>query len=236
MDSNTFFLLVVIVLGIVAILLTVFGSKITKGLSPTSMYNISACLIVANIISCTISFAALSLALSGNISCSNQDVVVDILSVLVTVLMGWNIISVVDVKREASRINSVSKDMESVVRSILQLSIHSFTMRSDKEAVIDSCFNSLNILKSCEDNQIKCSLQNEIMEVLHYIHTQFSESNSIRVYGLKDHYKYILKHTDSPYTEEIGDMIDQAETTSRQEVINFASDSTQNNDFSLTGN
>lgn len=192
------------------------------------MYNIAL-----NIISAIISFACISLPLSSTVNCYPQDVLVDIFSVLVTVLMGWNIISLVDIKKDAARINSVSKDMESVVRSILQLSIHSFTMRKDKEAVIDSCISSLSILQSCKDNQIRDSIQKEVMEVLHYIYSECGKNNEVKIYDHKQFYHHILKHTDSPYTEEIIEMISKATITERQESINFAN---ENNDdeFSIT--
>ena len=232
MGSDTFYiqLIIVLILSIIAIFLATLGSKIGKGLPAKSMYNIASCLVVASIISGTISFAAITLSLSGDIDSSRQEVAVGILSVLVTVLMGWNIISVVDIKREASRIGSVSKDMESVVRGILQLSIHSFTLRKEKEAVIDSCFNSLDILRSFEDNQIRDSVQKEVMEVLHYINSLCGEKDRVKIYDRKQMYLYILQHTDSPYTKEIEDMINNASLTSRQESMTFARDTDNGDD------
>ena len=227
MNSNIFFALILLfVVSLIAVEVAILGSKKRKGLSATSMYNVAACLVVASIISGTISFAAIVITLGSDVdvSYSHQDVVVDILSILVTVLMGWNIFSLIDIKKEASRISVVSKDVETVVKGILELSIHSFQLRKEKEAVIDNCLISLNLLQSCEDGDMKKTVQKEVMEVLHYIYLKFYSHERGKVYDKKQEYKYILQQIDSPYKDEIMNMINNATPTPKQESMSFAED------------
>ena len=137
-------ILAVLLLGFVGVTLTVIGSRTKKGMSAISMYNIASCLIVASIISGVISLWAVCLALPGDMSISvtQQEVIVDIFSVLVTILMGWNIISVVDIKRNAEKVNSISSDLDIVISSMIDLNFSSFDLRKDKENVIHSCFSN----------------------------------------------------------------------------------------------
>lgn len=70
-------------------------------------YNVASCLVVTSIIACTLSLIAIFMAYPIK-SCCRPDadsIIVDILAVLVTVLMGWNIYQVIDVK-------SIRKDFE----------------------------------------------------------------------------------------------------------------------------
>ena len=225
MNSSIFIILIIIfVISLIAISFAIYGSKIRMGLSPSGMYNVASCLVVASIISGIISFGAIAMALcsDGTMNYSHQDVIVDILAILVTVLMGWNIISLIDIKKEASRISVVSNDVEIVVKGILELSIHSFLLRKEKEAVIDNCFTSLNLLQTCEDGDMKITVQKEVMEVLHYIYSKFYCTEKAKMYNKKQEYKYILQHIDSPYTDEIRKMIDEADPVPIRENISFA--------------
>lgn len=206
-------LVIAIAMALTATVLAVFGTKIKNRLSLSSSYNIAACLVVASILAGTISFLAIWLALSSKnpVNYSHQDVVVDIFGVLVTVLMGWNIISVVDVKKKAEKIDSISEDLDSVISGIIGLSIHSFTLREDKEAVINSCFLSLEKVNSCINDEVKKSAVREIMRVLHQIKKSYKPSDKIQIYkDQKEHYSSILWAIDDEYKEEIKQMINDA--------------------------
>ena len=222
-------------LALTAVVLAIFGTKIKNRWSLTSMYNVAACLVVSSILSGTISFLAVWIALPNNkdIGFTHQDVVVDILGVLVTVLMGWNIISVVDIKKKAEKIDSISDDLDSVISGIIGLSIHSFTMRDDKEAVINSCFMSLEKVNSCVNDEVKKSAVREIMRVLHQIKKTYYPGDKIYIYlGQKEHYLSILWVTEDEYKEEIKEMIEGAEPLPASgEDIKFAKKSTHDDGY-----
>ena len=212
-------LLLILLLGIFALVLVFFGAKIREKMSATSMYNLATCLVVASIISGTISFLAVWVALSSNQKvCYNQhDVIADIFGVLVTVLMGWNILSVVDIKREAGKVGVVSNDLELIIKSVLQLSIHSFTMREKKAYIIDSCIKSLEVINLCDDKKLRDSAIQEILDVLQFVADEREEGVQIKVFRDKKHYISVLRNCKDFDTTEIQDMIQYAEATDKDD-------------------
>lgn len=227
-------LVVVMALALTALILALFGTKIKSRWNVTSAYNIAACLVVSSIIAGTISFLAVWIALPNNkeIDYTHQDVVVDILGVLVTVLIGWNILSLVDIKKKAEKIDSISDDLESVISGIIQLSIHSFTMRPDKEAIINSCFLSLEKVNNCDNEDVRKSAVREIMKVLHEVKKTYKSSDKIQIYkDQRERYQSILWMIDDEYKEEIQEMIKNAtELSVSGEEIKFA-EQTQQADY-----
>ena len=110
--STHIVILLVVLVAIVAFTFAYIGSKNAQDYEKLTMHNTASSLVVASIIASTVSFASVYIALSGQVVLSHQEVFVDILSVLVTVLMGWNIISVVDFKNKMEKIDTLSKDLE----------------------------------------------------------------------------------------------------------------------------
>lgn len=205
--------LLVLFLGIIGIALSLYGSRIKRGMSTISMYNISVCLIVASIISGVISFWAVYLALPGSNTqaISQQEVIVDIFSVLVTVLMGWNIISVVDIKRNAEKVNSVSNDLEIVISRMIDLNFHSFTLRKDREAVIHYCFEMMNAVQECDNRIIKKTAEVEIVKMLTLIKNSYREQEQIFIYEKeRNRYLFILSQAEGVYTDNVERMIKEA--------------------------
>lgn len=240
MESSTiplffqFLLIVVMAMALAGLILAILGNKINSKWSKTSAYNIAGCLVVSSIIAGTISFLAVWIALPNSraVDYSHQDVVVDILGVLVTVLIGWNIFSVVDIKKKAEKIDSISDDLESVISGIIQLSIHSFTMRPDKEAVINSCFLSLERVNNCDNEEVRKSAVREIMKVLHEVKKTYKSGDKIQIYkDQRERYQSILWMIDDEYKEEIREMIKNAiELSVSGEEIKFA-EQTQQADY-----
>lgn len=205
--------LLVLFFGIVGIVLSIFGSRVKRGISTISMYNISVCLIVASIISGVISFWAVSLALPGSNTqpISQQEVIVDIFSVLVTVLMGWNIISVVDFKRNAEKLNTISNDLDLVISSMIDLNFSSFDLRKDKENVINSCFNMLEEIQNCESEPFKKSTEKKVVHILRENMRPITGDQKILINkGERKHYLFILEQIDGVYVDDVRDMISTA--------------------------
>lgn len=205
-------IVVVMAMALAGLILAILGNKINAKWSTTSGYNVAGCLVVSSIIAGTISFLAVWIALPNNkVDYTHQDVVVDILGVLVTVLIGWNILSVVDIKKKAEKIDTISEDLENVISGIIQLSIHSFTMRSDKEAVINSCFLSLKKILECDNEKVKSTAINEIMEVLYQVKRSYKDGEKASIYqDMKSEYIFILGKIDNVHKGEINDMINDA--------------------------
>lgn len=224
-------LLVVVILAIFALVLAFLGTKIKKRWDATSMYNIAVCLVVASIISGTISFLAIWVALpnSKEVDFTHQDVVVDILGMLVTILIGWNILSVVDIKKKAESIEYITTDLERVISGIIQMTIHSFVMRGDKEAVINSCFLSLEKVLDCRNEFVRATATREILKVLHQVNKSYEVGETVFVYkGKKESYNSILWNLDDEYKAEIAGMIkDARELNTNGDNIAFAGSGTQ---------
>lgn len=74
-----------------------------------SMYNVATCMIVVSIISTTVSIGALIMAFPNyeNTSYDYHGGLVNILAILVTILMGWNIYSIIDFNRRKNEVNSL---------------------------------------------------------------------------------------------------------------------------------
>lgn len=74
-----------------------------------SMYNVASCMVVVSIISTTVSIFALILAFPHyeNATYDYHGGLVTILAILVTVLIGWNIYSIVDFNRRKNEVSSL---------------------------------------------------------------------------------------------------------------------------------
>lgn len=231
-------LIVVLVFFLIAVVLAILGARFRKKWDAVSMYNTAACLVVSSIIAGTISFLALWLALPNVevVDYTHQDVVVDIFGVLVTVLMGWNIISVVDIKRKAEKIDRISEDLERVISGIIQLSIHSFTLRSDKDAIIDSCFISLEKVQNCDIENVKNAATKEIMDVLHNVIHSYKDGEDRLIFkNRRCTYEYVLSKLENPYMKEVGEWIAKArELNDSRGSVRFADVSKEEHE--ATGN
>lgn len=216
MGKTLILILLVIALVLIGLFLIFYGTRIRKGKSALSIYNIACCLVTASVISCSLSFFAICLALENGNSSNfyQQDVIVDIFAVLVTVLMGWNIISVVDIKRNAEKVNSISRDLEMVISGMMQLNFHSFDIRKEREAVIDCCFETLRNVHMCENEIVRHSAETEIIKLLEELRTTYSEGDRVKVFPhKKDKYLFVLNQMNDVFTDNISSMINDAEET-----------------------
>lgn len=228
-------LLTILILAILAIILASMGARIKKKWDATSMYNVAVCLVFASIIASTISFLALWVALPkiNEVDFTHQDVVVDILGVLVTILIGWNIFTVVDIKKKADEVDRISNDFAHVVTGIMRLNMRGFLMRKDKDAIIHNCFASLEEILNCNNRDFGKSAVNEIMTLLHNIYQSYKGSTVYIYPDMKQKYLFILSndYIRSEYKEEIVEMIKGSKDSS-----SFGEEyATGSNKFEATG-
>lgn len=198
-----------------ALIMAHWGTKMMKGWSPKTMYNVAACLVVASIISGCMSLFAVWIALANTkpVDYTHQDVIVDILGVLVTILMGWNIISLVDIKKKADEVDCIAGDFQHVVTGIMRLNMRGFIIRDDKDALIDSCFSSLEEILNCDNRDFCKSAVKEVMYLLHNINQKIEAGSNVLIYpDMRQKYLYLLDHAyiQSEYKEEVRTMIQNA--------------------------
>lgn len=208
MSMLTIFVIILLI-SIATIAFAFYGNKSLNGMSPKTMYRVAGCLVVASILSGSISLMAIVLALkSPDPQITNLDVIVDVLGVLVTVLMGWNIISLVDFKRRAEKIDSITEDFQHVILGILRLNIKSFMMIGEKHRLLDNCISSLDEIKKCKDEDISKLATDEIMLLLYKLCDEIKKDKEAFVYNIKrDDYNYILNHIDSAYSQRVMEVI-----------------------------
>lgn len=75
-------------------------------MDPETKYRVASCLVVLCLVACVLGFAAICIAIPrmGGVDLDYMGVIVGILSLLVTVLMAWNIYTVIDSSGKIKRI------------------------------------------------------------------------------------------------------------------------------------
>lgn len=206
--------IILALLFVVAVLgMALYGGHIKKGMDALALYRVASCLVVASIISGVISMMSLYLALpaiKGDFT--HHDALVDILGILVTVLMGWNIISVVDFKKKAESVEHISGDFSYVISGIMELNLSSFMLAGEKVVLLDNSFNTLESIQKCQNDQIKVQTEKEVMVLISRICDAMKQDRQNEILaGRKERYKYLLSHVDSEYKQSILDFINSAE-------------------------
>lgn len=204
------------VFAVAAIALAIHGGKIDKKMDAISLYRIASCLVAANIISGVICFFAICLALSGPKieGLTNQEAIVDILGVLTTILMGWNIVSLVDFKKKADEVDHITQDFKNVIGGFMQLNFNSFPMRGRNSELLDNCFQALEDFHTCLNDDIRQMVEVKLMDLIKRVcDNMINEENNIIFAGKKNHYLHILSHIDSKYTKDVEEFIEGAKAT-----------------------
>ena len=230
-------IIVASVFVITGIGLAIYGGFIKKTMDPVSLYRVASCLVVASLIAGCFSFFAICLSLSSPQSegLSNQEAIVDILGILVTILMGWNIISLVDFKKKVDTIDYISQDFKSVISAVMQLNFNNFMMKGNKDEQLDSCMTALEKVHGCVDDNIRKMAEGQILDLVKHLCEEMKNENNRLVFeGKKNEYAHILSNVDSKYTKDLEEFIksaDESKQTLRSdaevggELLYFASSS-----------
>lgn len=232
-------IIVAFVFVVAGIGLAIYGAFIKKAMNPVSLYRVASCLVVASLIAGCFSFFAICLSLSSPQSegLSNQDAIVDILGILVTILMGWNIISLVDFKKKVDTIDYISQDFKSVISAVMQLNFNNFMMKGNKDEQLDSCMIALEKVHGCVDDNIRKMAEGQILDLVKHLCEEMKNENNRLVFeGKKNEYVHILANVDSKYTKDLEEFIksaDESKQTLRSDVevggesLDFASSSSE---------
>ena len=212
-------LILLSILAVIAITLALYGGRISNILDPVSMYRVACSLVVASILSGVISFFSIAYSLSGVVgsNISFQEAVVEILGVLVTVLMGWNIISLVDFKKKADEIDNIKHDFKHVIGGFMQLNFDSFLMKGEKHELLDNCFTALEEVHSCQNESIRKMSEDKLMDLIKRVCDGMGKNNDkLIMEGKKKYYIHTLKHIDSKYVQEIEEFLNDAVETEQK--------------------
>lgn len=229
-------LIISAVFAVVAIALAIHGGRIDKKMDAVSLYRVASSLVVASILAGVISFFAICYSLSGNGSAgiTSQDAIVDILGILVTVLMGWNIISLVDFKKKADEIDYIKQDFRSVVGGFMQLNFDSFLTKGRKHELLDNCFNALKEIHSCLNDSIRQMAEDKLMRLIKQACDDMVANNNALIYsGKRNTYLHILSHIDSDFTKDIEDFINEAKEDEQKYAQNVQESSSNSNSLEM---
>lgn len=229
-------LIISAVFSVAAIALAIHGGRIDKKMDEVSLYRVASSLVVASILSGVICFFAICYSLSGNGSSAitSQDAIVDILGILVTVLMGWNIISLVDFKKKADEIDYIKQDFKSVVGGFMQLNFDSFLTKGKKHELLDNCFNALNEIHTCLNDSIRQMAEDKLMGLIKQACDDMVANNNALIYpGKRNTYLHILSHIDSVYSKDIEEFIKKARLDEQEYAPNVQEDSSKGNSLEM---
>ena len=206
-------LIVFTLLAVIALCCAIYGGRIDKMMDPISLYRVASYLIIASIVSVLISLYAIVFSLSGGGSCevSSQDAIVDILGILVTILMGWNIISLVDFKKKADEIDYIKHDFRNVISGFMQLNFDSFLTKEENHEILDNCFTALDEIHSCLNENIRQMAEGKLMDMIKHICDEMTQNEDHwLVPDKKNQYLHSLSHVDNKYTQDVIDFLNNA--------------------------
>ncbi len=206
-------LIIFTILAVIAISLTIYGGKIDKLMDSVSLYRVASCLVVASIISGLISFYAIVYSLSGSSTpeITSMDAIVDIFGILVTILMGWNIISLVDFKKKADEIEYIKHDFQNVISGYMQLNFDSFMTKGMDQNLLDNCFTALNEIHSCLNDSIRQMAEDKLMNMIKRVCDEMKKNGKNWILPNKRNlYLHTLDHVDHKYCQDVRDFIKAA--------------------------
>ncbi len=207
-----FIFIIIVAVIFIALWFYLFGPRLmASGFDAESAYDIASCLVVGSVIATSLSFFAVSIALKNpKTDIGQNEVIVDILSILVTVLMGWNILSVVDIRRKADKVDHVSKDLEQAIKGMMQLNVKSFYMVGDYEVLLDNCFTSLEHMLQCK-GEVKQTAVTELLKLMNTICTTVKDGKKKIKRGKRLDYQIILYSVKNIDTSNILKYINDAQ-------------------------
>ena len=224
-------IIILIAFGI-ALGMALVGSHIKGHMDAESLYKVASSLVIACIIASTFSLLAVYLALPsvGKYNSTAAETIVEILGILIAVLMGWNIISVVDFQKKADELVKVKDDLKQVSSSTMQLYIKSFAPKDWSTLILalDNCFTALEQMSHCKLEDLKSTSINELLELISSITREMKGHGSVMIKeGKRQEYLYILEHIDNKQVCEIKKDIENA----KEEKNKYSFSNLSVNDF-----
>lgn len=233
---NYAILVIFTLLAVVAIGLSLYGGNIRKTMDAITMYRVASCLVVASILSGVISLYAIVFSLSGcgTPVVSSQEAIVDILGILVTVLMGWNIISLVDFKKKADEIDDIKSDFKNVIGGFTQLNFDTFSTNIEKRELLDNFITTLDGLHSCLNDSIRRMAENILMDKIKTVCDDMKDiQDFVIIRDKRNFYMHVLNHVDHRHVEDVKSFLQRTRDSEQNLegiIPNEAIDNTTGND------
>lgn len=132
---------------------------------------------------------------------------VSVLSVIVTILIGWQVVNYVLMEKHIKNtldesLKAVTKDYEAILNGIVRLNLYNHDLKGNCALLTDNCFECLKDIAECRNENLRRFATNAVMEILYELRKHYKCNYEIYA-GRKNRYLYILSKTDSPYTRDI---------------------------------
>ena len=140
--------------------------------------------------------------------------------------MGWNIISLVDFKKKADEIEYIKQDFKNVISGFMQLNFDSFMMKGNMPELLDNCFNALDEIHTCLNENIREMAEGKLMELIKQVCEDMTKSENELIFPDKRNiYLHILSHIDSKYAKDIELFLNRANVMGQEYTSDIQSGS-----------
>lgn len=135
---------------------------------------------------------------------------VGVLSVLVTVLIGWQIANYFYVEHRLNKmLNRKIEEFTSVMNGTIRLSLYSNAMTGGCAHLIRNCFDALHTALKSDDKNLRNSAINAILDILNDLCVEYKDTPQIYK-GMSGMYISILADINDHRTAGIKDFIEHA--------------------------
>ena len=159
--------------------------------------------------SLAISVLALIVALKGKDLIMHPDSIITILTFLITLLIGWQILNIVQLKEFIRKtaheeIDSITKDYKYVLYGLTILNNKNAILVGQQASIIDNSFDALSKIIRCKNTNLN---DFAIEYVLDYILSVLKYGNNVIYEGKRGKYIYLLKKIDHIKTGDVIKML-----------------------------
>lgn len=171
-------------------------------------------------IAIVLSVIALVMSFSGANEKTSIGDALTILSLLVTVLVGWNILNYMQFKDSMTKIareevKSVTEDYKAVLNGLTMLNGKNAILTGDFAYLIDNSFDALRKIIKCKDEELSGFAIDYVMDFIHEVSLE-GEAKILK--GKRKEYIYILGDINHKHKDSIIRFLEEAEETEPGEI------------------
>ena len=146
--------------------------------------------------------------------------IVNVLSILVTVLIGWNILNYMQFKDSMKKIaqeevKSVTEDYKAILNGLTMLNGKNAMLAGNFAYLIDNSFDALQKISDCKNEELSKFAIDYVMDFIYEI----SRTEDVKIFKDKrNEYVYILGKINHKYKASIMQFLENAEEEERKDV------------------
>lgn len=166
------------------------------------------------------SLIALAVSFSGANEETSIGDTLTVISLLVTVLVGWNILNYMQFKDSMTKIareevKSVTEDYKAVLNGLTMLNGKNAILTGNFAYLIDNSFDALRKIVMCKDEELSGFAIDYVMDFIH----ELSQAKKAKILkGKREEYIYILGNISHKHKASIMRVLEEAEETEPGEI------------------